>query len=81
MTLNFKAWELAGLLDGDVPYLFATLAVESLFRGLPGVPAVVTLVTPQGTAPRSTQGNYSLAYPSRTFQGRRYTNIYFRNSA
>jgi hypothetical protein len=81
VTLNFKAWELAGPLDGEAPYLFATLATKISFPGLPGVPAVVTLVTSQGTAPRSTQGNYSLAYPSRTFQGHRYTNLYFQDSA
>lgn len=81
VTLKFKAWELTGALEGDAPYLFATLATRISFPGLPQVPAVVTLVTPQGTAPRSTQGNYTLAYPSRTFQGHRYTNVYFQDSA
>lgn len=81
VTLTFKAWELAGPLDGDAPYLFATLATNISFPNLLGVPATVTLVTPKETAPRSTQGNYTLAYPSRTFQGHRYTNIYFQDAA
>jgi hypothetical protein len=81
VTLTFKAWELTGRLAGMVPYLYATLAASLSFTESHGVAAVVTIVAPEGVAPRSTQGNYSLAYPSRIFQGNRYTNIYFPDAA
>ncbi len=80
-TLSFKSWELTSRLEGMVPYLYATLAANISFPELSGVPAVVTLVAPEGVAPRSTQGNYSLAYPSRVLTGSRYTNIYFSDAA
>lgn len=81
VTLKFKAWELTGPLEGAAPYLYATLAAHICLPALRGVPTIVTIVTPRETAPRSTQGNFLLAYPSRTYLDDRYTNIYFQDAA
>jgi hypothetical protein len=37
----------------------------------------MTIMTPEDVSPRSTQGNFALAYPSRILNGTRQTNIYF----
>lgn len=78
LEVKFLAWELATPLQGDAPYVKATLELLIDFPAFPDVPVLLTIVVPRDTEPRSIQGTHVLAYPSRTFDGRRYLNLYFR---
>ena len=78
LHLGFLAWEIVGAVHGDAPYVQATLSVEMDFPAFPDAPVLVTIVVAQDTEPRSIQGTHVLAYPSRTFNGSRYLNVYFR---
>lgn len=78
LHLSFLAWEIIGALHGDAPYVQATLSVEMDFPAFPDAPVLVTIVVAEDTEPRSIQGTHVLAYPSRTFNGSRYLNMYFR---
>jgi hypothetical protein len=78
LHLSFLAWEIVGALHGDAPYVQATLSVEMDFPAFPDASVMVTIVVAEDTEPRSIQGTHVLAYPSRTFNGARYLNMYFR---
>jgi hypothetical protein len=76
-VFSFRAWELVTPPQGVAPYLFATADVRLRFPAMANVPLLLTVITPEDISPRSTQGNFAMAYPSRLLNGHRYTNIYF----
>ncbi|UZX02818.1 hypothetical protein F8G81_09495 [Arthrobacter sp. CDRTa11] len=78
--LSFQLWEICSPLRGASPYLYSVLALQMDVPFAPQRPLLITLRTPVSVGPRSTQGNFTLAYPSRLDSGFRLTNIYFRNS-
>jgi hypothetical protein len=78
LHLGFLAWEIVGALHGAAPYVEATLNADMDFPAFPGAPVLITIVVAQDTEPRSIQGTHVLAYPSQTFRGSRYLNMYFR---
>jgi hypothetical protein len=80
LKISFAAWELVEPLEGIYPYVHASLRVQFAFPAIEDAKAIVTIVTPADSTPRSTQGNYSLAYPSRTFAGERFLNLYYSSA-
>jgi hypothetical protein len=78
LEITCLAWEIVNGHEGDAPYLHAALGILLDFPAFPDVPVLVTIVVPQDAEPRSIQGSHVLAYPSRTFQGRRHLNLYFQ---
>lgn len=70
-------WEACCPAVGTPPYLHSTLAITVDAVCRPGAPLLLTVVTPASCTPRSTQGNYTLAYPSRLLAGERRTNLYY----
>jgi len=80
VIITFDLWEACEPLEGVSPYLHSTLRLGLSTPFAPNRPLLLTLSTPSTSSPRSTQGNFVLAYPSRLENGRRLTNIYFRKS-
>jgi hypothetical protein len=78
IVVQFLAWDTVSALAGDAPYVLSTLRFVLDFPALEEIPVLVTLILPEDSSPRSIQGSYVLAYPSRTYAGRRYLNLYFR---
>lgn len=78
LTITFMVWELVSPLFGQAPYVQASLDLVLDFPSLPDESVLVTLSVPRDTEPRSIQGTHVLAYPSHTFEMRRYMNLYFR---
>ncbi|MET7713372.1 hypothetical protein [Streptomyces sp. NPDC005407] len=77
LEFSFRAWEVITPAQGAAPYVYATADLHLRFPSMTGVPVLLTIITPEDVSPRSTQGNYALAYPSRLLNGQRQTNIYF----
>lgn len=80
LVIRFKLWEACSPLSGYAPYVRSTLGVVFSSPTAPRRPILLTVSTPAGAGPRSTRGNYLLAYPSRIDAARRLTNIYFARS-
>ncbi|MFJ5280918.1 hypothetical protein [Streptomyces parvulus] len=76
-VFSFQAWELVTPPQGVAPYIFATADMRLRFPAMKHFPLLLTVITPEDVSPRSTQGNFAMAYPSRLLNGQRYTNIYF----
>lgn len=77
VEVELLVWEACKPAVGTPPYIHSTLAitVEAVCR--PDAPVLLTVVTPASCTPRSTQGNYALAYPSRLLVDERRTNLYY----
>lgn len=80
IDFSFLLWEACSPLMGSAPYLNTMLSVNFDISLASSRATLVTIVTPSTSSPRSTQGNYALAYPSRLKEGNRMTNLYFRSS-
>lgn len=80
LTISLELWEACSPLAGIAPYMHSTLTLLVEVAAAPQRPVLLTLSTPATASPRSTQGSFTLAYPSRVHNGRRLTNLYFRRS-
>ncbi|MET9253973.1 hypothetical protein [Streptomyces sp. NPDC003717] len=76
-VFSFRAWELVSPPQGTAPYVHATARLRLRFPATAQLPLLLTVVTPGDVSPRSTQGDFAMAYPSRLLGGERHTNIYF----
>lgn len=77
LTIDFLVWDAMSPADGVAPYLYSSLDLRVELVGSPGKPTLVNLMTPAESGPRSTQGNFRMAYPSALWSGKRLTRIYY----
>lgn len=77
IDLSFTLWDAITPIQGLDPFLFRDLGVRFCFPDTLEFDATFLINTPKELSPRSTQGNYVLAYPSKLSGSRRKTIIFY----
>lgn len=77
IDIKFTLWDAITPIQGLDPFLFRDLGVKFCFPATFLFDAILLINTPKELSPRSTQGNYVLAYPSKLSGSRRKTIMFY----